>query len=93
MAAVVKPSTEAAIPNLVRDDAELAKANSLFGSTWGVMLAVGAAIGGVFASVFGRDAAFIARTGKTHGIRFSTNPPSSARASAARIDNARVMAA
>ena len=60
LAAVVKPSTEAAIPNLVRDDAELAKANSLFGSTWGVMLAVGAAIGGVFASVFGRDAAFIA---------------------------------
>ena len=45
LAAVVKPSTEAAIPNLVRDDAELAKANSLFGSTWGVMLAVGAAIG------------------------------------------------
>jgi len=60
LAAVVSPATEASIPNIARDDNELAIANSLLGSTWGVMLAVGAAIGGVFASVFGRDAAFIA---------------------------------
>ena len=60
LAAVISPATEASIPNIARDDNELAIANSLLGSTWGVMLAVGAAIGGVFASVFGRDAAFIA---------------------------------
>lgn len=60
LAAVVGPATEAAIPNIARDENELALANSLLGSTWGVMLAAGAAIGGVFASVFGRDAAFIA---------------------------------
>jgi MFS family permease len=60
LAAVVKPATEAAIPNLARNRDEIAKANSLLGSTWGVMLAVGAAIGGFFSSAFGRDAAFIA---------------------------------
>ena len=60
LAAVISPATEASIPNIARDDNELAIANSLLGSTWGIMLAVGAAIGGVFASVFGRDAAFIA---------------------------------
>ena len=60
LAAVISPATEASIPNIARDDNELAIANSLLGSTWGIMLAVGAALGGVFASVFGRDAAFIA---------------------------------
>lgn len=60
LAAVVKPATEAAIPNLARTQDEISKANSLLGSTWGVMLAVGAAIGGVFSATFGRDAAFIA---------------------------------
>jgi len=60
LAAVVSPATEASIPNIARNEEELALASSLLGSTWGVMLAVGAAVGGVFASVFGRDAAFIA---------------------------------
>ena len=60
LAAVVSPATEASIPNIARNKEELALASSLLGSTWGVMLAVGAAVGGVFASVFGRDAAFIA---------------------------------
>ncbi len=60
LAAVVKPATEAAIPNLARNQHEIARANSLLGSTWGVMLAMGAAIGGVFSSAFGRDAAFLA---------------------------------
>ena len=66
LAAVVGPATESAIPNIARDDEELRLANSLLGSTWGVMLAVGAAVGGVFASVFGRDAAFIA-----NGVSFA----------------------
>lgn len=59
-ASFVGPATSAAIPNLTDNEADLRTANALFGSTWGIMLAVGAAIGGVFSSVFGRDAAFIA---------------------------------
>ncbi|MFN5605098.1 MAG: MFS transporter, partial [Actinomycetes bacterium] len=53
LAAVVGPASQAAIPNIARDDEELSKANALLGSTWGVMLAVGAAIGGLFAATFG----------------------------------------
>ena len=60
LAAFVKPAIDAGIPNLARDTGELRAANSLFGSTWGVMLAVGAALGGVFSEAFGRDAAFVA---------------------------------
>ena len=36
------------------------QASVLFGSLWGAMLAIGAAVGGVFAAAFGRDAAFVA---------------------------------
>lgn len=60
LAAFVAPCTSAAIPNLVADEDDLRRANAMFGSTWGVMLAVGAAAGGAFAAAFGRDAAFIA---------------------------------
>ena len=60
LASFVGPSTSASVPNLVDNEDDLRKANALFGSTWGIMLAVGAALGGVFASAFGRDAAFIA---------------------------------
>ncbi|MGA0863808.1 MAG: MFS transporter [Ilumatobacteraceae bacterium] len=60
LASFVGPATGAAIPNLVDSDDDLRLANSLFGSTWGVMLAVGAGIGGVFSATFGRDAAFVA---------------------------------
>jgi len=60
LAAFVRPALEAAIPNLARDPDELRQANALFGSSWGVMLAVGAGIGGIFSQVFGRQAAFIA---------------------------------
>jgi predicted MFS family arabinose efflux permease len=59
-AAFVRPAVEAAVPNLARSPEELRSANALFGSSWGVMLAVGAGLGGVFAQVFGRRAAFIA---------------------------------
>ncbi|MCU1391688.1 MAG: hypothetical protein JWM34_116 [Ilumatobacteraceae bacterium] len=54
----VGPAAQAGIPNLSRDDDELKQASLLFGSLWGAMLAVGAALGGLVASVFGRDAAF-----------------------------------
>ena len=45
LAAFVKPAIDAAVPNLVRSPEELRTANALFGSTWGVMLAVGAGLG------------------------------------------------
>lgn len=59
-AAFVRPAVEAAVPNLARDPDELRRANALFGSSWGVMLAVGAGLGGIFSETFGRQAAFIA---------------------------------
>jgi MFS family permease len=60
LAAVIGPASQAAIPNIARDEDELSRANALLGSTWGVMLAVGAAFGGLFAATFGRESAFIA---------------------------------
>jgi MFS family permease len=56
----VGPAAQAGLPNLVRSPEELTKASLLFGSLWGAMLAVGAALGGVVASVFGRNVAFAA---------------------------------
>ena len=38
---------------------DLPTANALTGSLWGTMLAVGAGLGGVVATVFGRDTAFV----------------------------------
>ena len=60
LASFVGPCTSAAVPNLTDNEEDLRKTNALFGSTWGIMLAVGAALGGLFAGAFGRDAAFIA---------------------------------
>lgn len=60
LASFVGPASGAAIPNLVDNEDDLRLANSIFGSTWGVMLAVGAGLGGVFSSIFGRQAAFLA---------------------------------
>ena len=55
---VFEPASVAAVPNLVdRDD--LPTANTLTGSAWGTMLAVGAALGGLVATLLGRDAAFV----------------------------------
>ena len=48
------------MPSLARSPDELRTANALFGSTWGVMLAVGAGLGGVFSQAFGRRAAIVA---------------------------------
>jgi MFS family permease len=60
LGAFVPPAAQAGLPNLARNDDELTKASLLFGSLWGAMLAVGAALGGLVASVFGRDVAFVA---------------------------------
>ena len=57
-AALFEPTSSAAMPNLVEDE-ELSTANVLLGSAWGVMLAVGAALGGIVAATLGRDAAFV----------------------------------
>jgi len=56
--AYFEPASQAAMPNLVSSE-ELGAANVLMGSTWGTMLAVGAAIGGVITMRFGRDVAFV----------------------------------
>jgi MFS family permease len=54
----VGPAAQAGLPNLARTPDELTKAALLFGSLWGAMLAIGAALGGLVASGFGRDVAF-----------------------------------
>lgn len=57
-AAPFDPASSAAIPNLVTPR-DLPVANAMGGSLWGTMLAVGAALGGVVASAWGADAAFM----------------------------------
>jgi MFS family permease len=56
--AYFEPASQAALPNLVEPEA-LGPANVLMGSTWGTMLAAGAAIGGAVTMRFGRDLSFI----------------------------------
>jgi MFS family permease len=52
------PNPSAALPNLVAKD-DLGPANVLLGSAWGTMAAAGAALGGTFAAILGRDASFL----------------------------------
>lgn len=52
-----QPAAQAALPNLV-DRADLRMANVLTGTSWGSMLAVGAALGGLGAAVVGERACF-----------------------------------
>jgi MFS family permease len=56
--AYFEPASQAALPNIVKPE-ELGPANVLMGSTWGTMLAAGAAIGGAVTTFFGRDASFV----------------------------------
>ena len=58
-AAFFEPTSSAALPNLV-DEADLPTANALIGAAWGTMLAVGAGLGGLVATLAGRDASFVA---------------------------------
>ncbi|MFN8475791.1 MAG: MFS transporter [Anaerolineae bacterium] len=53
-----EPARSAFVPSVVREE-ELVIANTLSGGTWSVMLALGAAIGGVVAGVLGSDASFV----------------------------------
>jgi len=57
-AAAFEPASMAAMPNLV-DGRDLSIANALSGSLWGTMLAVGGALGGVVAGVFGTDTSIV----------------------------------
>lgn len=59
LSAFVAPAMQAALPNVV-DAEDLTRANTLIGSVWGAMLAVGAAVGGAFTVAFGRHASFMA---------------------------------
>src|SRR6266849_1197149 len=56
--AYFEPASQAALPNIVAAE-ELGPANVLMGSTWGTMLAVGAAIGGAVTVKFGRELSFV----------------------------------
>jgi len=56
--AYFEPASQAALPNIVKGE-ELAAANVLMGSTWGTMLAAGAALGGAVTAGVGRDTAFV----------------------------------
>jgi len=56
--AYFEPAAQAALPNIVAPE-DLGPANVLMGSTWGTMLAVGAAIGGAVTMRFGRDLSFL----------------------------------
>jgi MFS family permease len=56
--AYFEPASQAALPNIVSAE-ELGPANVLMGSTWGTMLAVGAAVGGAVTMRWGRDVSFV----------------------------------
>lgn len=56
--AYFEPASQAALPNIVAPE-ELGAANVLMASTWGTMLAVGAGLGGLVTSWFGRDVSFV----------------------------------
>lgn len=60
--AYFEPASQAALPNIVKTE-DLARANILMGSTWGTMLAVGAALGGAVTMRFGRDISFLVDAG------------------------------
>ena len=58
VSAFFDPASSAALPHLVAKQ-DLARANVLMGSSWGTMLVVGAALGGLVVAVFGNTTAFV----------------------------------
>ena len=58
MVAFFEPARNAVIPNIV-GEGEALIANTLSATTWSFNLAVGSALGGVVAVLFGRDAVFV----------------------------------
>ena len=57
-AAFFNPAATAIVPNLV-SEGELYPANTLSGSTWGIMVMVGSGLGGIVSASFGREVVFI----------------------------------
>lgn len=57
MGACILPAATAGIPSFVGVE-NLSAANALFGTTWGITVAVGSALGGYVASAWGRPVAF-----------------------------------
>ena len=58
LSAFFQPARDAAVPTVTTRE-ELLAANTLSGATWSVMLAFGAALGGLVTATLGRDAAFV----------------------------------
>ena len=58
MTAFFEPARSSVIPNIAAES-EVLVANTLSSATWSVNLLIGAAVGGVVAAFFGRDAVFI----------------------------------
>jgi MFS family permease len=58
LGAVFEPASMAAVPNLVERE-DLPTANVMAGATWGTMLAIGSAVGGLVVAAFGRGAGYI----------------------------------
>ncbi len=58
ISAIFEPARSALVPSVVVSD-DLVKANFLGSATWSVMLAAGAALGGLVASLFGTSTALI----------------------------------
>lgn len=59
VSAFFNAAKRASIPNLVRDGDELLTANSLSASTTAATIAIGSALGGIIATIAGRDTVFI----------------------------------
>src|SRR5262245_52930574 len=57
-ASFFNPASAASIPNIVTRG-ELFSANALGGATWGIMVMVGSALGGIVSTLLGRDLAFV----------------------------------
>lgn len=66
-----QPASSAALPNLV-DPGDLATASVLNGASWGTMLAVGAALGGLVAGTLGYTACFLIDAGLLLGAALLT---------------------
>lgn len=60
--ALFEPGRNAVIPNIARTEEEMLVANGLGSTTWSFNLAIGAAVGGVIAATFGRNAVFVLNT-------------------------------
>ncbi len=58
LAAFYEPVASAVLPNVV-DEEDLSLAMTVWGSVWGSMLFVGAALGGLATAAFGRDVSFL----------------------------------